>query len=256
MSFENKVVIVTGASVGMGREAAKQFAARGAKVVVNYAKAETDARATVEAIRKAGGAAVPCQGDVSRDEDARRIVQTAVKEFGRLDILVNNAGATCFIPFDDMEAASPEVWQKLYATNVTGSFLCARAAAPEMRKTGGGAIVNNASFSGQRPAGSSIPYCCSKAALLHLTRCLAVSLAPDIRVNSVSPGFIEDTRWNDGRANYDPAAAHNQAIELSLVKRVGSAADIAAAILYLASDEASFCTGVDLRVDGGRYYKV
>lgn len=256
MDFKGKAVVVTGASAGMGREAARQFAAHGAMVVVNYVKAEASAMETVDCIRKAGGAAVVCQGDVSKDEDARRLVATAVKEFGRLDVLVNNAGVTHFIPFTDLEAATPEVWRKLYDTNVAGAFFCARAAAPEMRKNGGGVIVNNASVAGHRPNGSSIPYCCSKAALLHLTRCLAVALGPDIRVNSVSPGFIEDTRWHAGRADYDAEQARGPGIEQSLVKRVGTTADVAAAILFLASEESSFSSGVDILVDGGRFYKI
>ena len=256
MNFQGKSVIITGASVGMGRETAVQFAAHGAKVLVNYAKAEKDAAETVDRIKKAGGAAVLCQGDVSKEADAERIVNEAVKAFGRLDILVNNAGVTAFIPFEDLDAASPEVWLRLYSTNVMGAFLCARAAAKAMKKTGGGVIINNASVSGHRPQGSSIPYCTSKAALLHMTRCLAKALGPEIRVNSVSPGFIEDTRWNVGRSNYDSAAAHSQGEDLSLLKRVGAAADIAKAILYLASDDASFCTGIDLLVDGGRAYKI
>ncbi|MCL2000900.1 MAG: SDR family oxidoreductase [Planctomycetes bacterium] len=254
MNFENKSVIVTGSATGMGSETAKRFAALGAKVVINYAKSEAEAKTTVEAIKKAGGAAILCQGDVSREEDARRIVAAAVGEFGRLDILVNNAGVTAFIPFNDLEGATPEVWQRLYSTNVLGAFLCARAAAPEMRKSGGGVIINNASVAGYRPSGSSIPYCCSKAALLHLTRCLAVTLAPEIRVCSVSPGFIDDTRWHRSRANFDQV--QESGVAFSLVKRTGSSAEIAAAILYLASDEASFCTGSDLLMDGGMSFTV
>ncbi|MDR1518851.1 MAG: glucose 1-dehydrogenase [Planctomycetota bacterium] len=256
MRFANKSVIVTGASIGMGRETAKRFAAEGAAVLVNYAKAEKDARQTADDIVKAGGRAALCQGDVSKESDAKKIVATAVGEFGKLDILINNAGVTSFIPFQDLDAAGPDVWERLYATNVVGSFLCARAAAAEMRKTGGGVIVNNASIAGQRANGSSIPYCCSKAALIHLTHCLASTLGPDIRVNSVSPGVIDDTRWNAGRSNFDAAKAHASGVEQSLLKRTGKAGDIAAAILFLASDEASFCTGIDLLVDGGRSYKI
>lgn len=256
MSYQGKSVIVTGASVGIGRETAILLAEHGAKVVVNYASSRTQAEDTVAAIADAGGTAVPCQGDVSKAEDADRVVATAVKEFGRLDILINNAGITAFIPFQDLDAADAETWLRLYSTNVVGAFFCARAAAREMRKTGGGVIVNIASISGQRAAGSSIPYCSSKAALLHMTRCLALTLSPEIRVCSVSPGVIEDTRWNVGRVNYDAAKAHDVAVEESLLREVGKARDIAEAIRYIASDEAGFCTGVDLLVDGGRGYKV
>ena len=256
MDFTGKSVIVTGASVGMGREIAVRFAGLGAKVLVNYASAKDSAKETAAIITNAGGTAVLCRADVSREADADRLAAVAVGEFGKIDILVNNAGVTSFIPFSDLDAAGAEVWTKLYATNVMGAFFCARAAAREMKKTGGGVIVNNASVAGQRPSGSSIPYCASKAALIQLTNCLAATLGPDIRVNSVSPGVIADTRWNAGRPGYDPEQAHKTGAELSLLKRTGTSADVAGAVLFLASDEAAFCTGIDIRVDGGRYYKV
>lgn len=256
MRFKNKVVLVTGASAGMGMETARRFAEEGAAVAVNYARSEKEATALVMDIRKAGGRALACPGDVGKDGDARRLVSDVVKEFGRLDILVNNAGITSFIPFADLEAAGPEVWERLYSTNVVGAFLCARAAAAAMRGNGGGVIINNASIAGHRANGSSIPYCCSKAALLHLTRCLASALGPEIRVCSVSPGLIEGTRWNADRTGYDAAKAHEIGVNLSLLRRTGASGDIAKAILFLASDDASFCTGVDLLVDGGRAFKV
>lgn len=256
MNYQGKSVIVTGASVGIGRETAIRFGAHGAMVVVNYAASCDKAEETVKAVIDAGGKAVACQADVSQAPEADRIIETAVREFGRLDILINNAGITAFIPFKDLDAADADTWLRLYSTNVLGSFFCARAAAREMRKTGGGVIVNVASISGQRAAGSSIPYCSSKAAMLHMSRCLAATLAPDIRVCSVSPGNVDETRWNVGRENYDPEQAHRDAVALSLLGDTAKPADIAEAILYLASDEARFCTGIDLLVDGGRSYKV
>ena len=256
MNFTGKSVVVTGASAGMGREAAIQFAAHGAKVLVNYTSAAEAAEETRDIIAKAGGTAVVCKGDVSREEDADRIIKTAVDEFGRVDVLINNAGVTSFIPFQDLESATPEVWLRLYSVNVMGAFLCVRAAAREMKKTGGGVIINNASVSGHRPQGSSIPYCSSKAAVLHMTRCLAIALGPEIRVCSVSPGYIKDTRWNAGRENFDADKAVADGVELSLLKKVGTAAEVAAAMLYLASDGADFCTGIDILVDGGRFFKV
>lgn len=256
MSYRGKSVVVTGASIGIGRETAIQFAEQGARVLVNYASSRELAEETVAAISKAGGVAVPCQGDVSKAEDADRIIQTAVREFGGVDILINNAGVTAFIPFQDLDAADAETWLRLYSINVMGAFFCARAAAREMRKAGAGVIINVSSIAGQRASGSSIPYCSSKAALLHLTRCLAATLAPEIRVCSVSPGVIEDTRWNAGRVNYDAAKAHDIAAAESLVGDTGKSRDIADAILYLASDAARFCAGIDLLVDGGRSYRI
>ena len=133
-----------------------------------------------------------------------------------------------------------------------GACCCARAAAPEMRKRGGGSVVNVASFSGHRPSGSSIPYISSKAALLHMTKGLAKALGPDIRVNSVSPGYIADTAWHAKRDPESAKAAVPAVVDDALMRRLGKAQDVASAILFLASDEASFITATDLLVDGGR----
>lgn len=254
MDFTGKVALITGASAGMGRAAAVKFAKHGASVVVNYAKSKQGAEETAAAIAGAGGKALVLQADVSKQEEAERLVAESAEHFGRLDILVNNAGTTAFIPFPDLDAAEPEIWRHLYATNVIGAFICARAAAKIMRRTGGGVIINNASNAGHRPVGSSIPYCVSKAAMLHMTKCLAVALGPDIRVNSVSPGVIADTEWNANRKNYDKEAALAAGAQSSLLQRVGCSDEIADAMLFLASD-ATFSTGIDIMVDGGRQYK-
>lgn len=256
MDFKDKVAVVTGASVGMGKEIAVQFAAKGAKVVVNYVAAEADAQDTVNRIRDAGGEAISCRADIARDADAVRLIAAAVKEYGRLDILVNNAGVSKHIPFADLDAADDDLWHRIHDINVLGTFHCVRAAAKEMQKSGGGSIVNLTSVSGFRPVGSSLPYCASKAALIQLTSCLAVALGPGIRVNSVSPGAIEDTRWNAGRKDFDAAKAHAQNVEKSVLRRGGRSLDIAHAVLYLCSEEASFITGVDIPVDGGRALKM
>ena len=256
MSFEGKTVLVTGGSAGIGREACRRFAERGAAVMINYASSEKDALETLSIIEKAGGKAAICRADVSREDQADRLVADTVAAFGRLDVLINNAGATKFVPYADLDALTADVWERIYQVNVMGTFFCSRAAAKEMRKTGGGVIVNNASLSGHRTVGSSIPYAVSKAGVLHLTRCLAVTLGPDVRVNSVTPGYITDTRWNKDRENYDADAVNAKTAAVTPMKRTGAAADIAAAMVFLASDEATFITGSDLRVDGGRYMTV
>ncbi len=249
--MKDKVVLVTGASVGIGRAAAIALGSQGARVVVNYVQAEDSARETVEAVIAAGGQAVACQGDVSREADAKRLVDFTVATYGRLDVLVNNAGITAFIPFSDLDGATAEVWDRLYRTNVEGAFFCSREAAKVMKAQGKGSIINLSSRAGMRPVGSSIPYSVSKAAVLHLTQCLAVTLAPEVRVNCISPGVIDNTRWNAGRENFDPDAYRQNAESITPLARMGVPEDIAKAVLYLASEDSSFCTGVNLPVDGG-----
>lgn len=254
--LQGKVAVITGASTGMGRAAALLFAQNGAKVVVNYASNAADADKTVAEIAHNGGEAFACRANVADAAECERLMQAAVDRWGRLDILVNNAGYTDFIPLADLDAVTPEVWTKVLGTDVMGPFFCARAAARQMRKTGGGSIINNASVSGHRPNGSCIPYLSAKAALLHLTRTLAKVLGPDIRVNSVSPGFIEDTNWTNKRVGVDRPAEVRVAADMALLKRTGTAHDVAQAMLFLASDQSSYCTGIDLLVDGGRQFSI
>lgn len=249
--MKEKVVLVTGASVGIGRAAAIALGKEGAKVVVNYVHDENSARETMEAVIAAGGEAAICQADVSKEADAKRLVDFAVTTYGRLDVLVNNAGITAFIPFPDLDSATAEVWDKLYRTNVEGAFFCSREASKVMKAQGKGSIINLSSRSGMRPVGSSIPYAVSKAAVLHLTECLAVTLAPEIRVNCVSPGATGNTRWNAGRADFNEERYRANAEKGAPLHRLGAPDDIAKAILYLASDQSSFCTGINVPVDGG-----
>ncbi len=249
--IKEKVVIGTGASVGIGRAAAVALGGQGAKVVVNYVSARDSAQETADAVAAAGGQAVLCQADVSKEADAKRLVEFAVSTYGRLDVLVNNAGITAFIPFSDLDSATAEVWDRLYRTNVEGAFFCSREAAKVMKAQGKGSIINLSSRAGMRPVGSSIPYSVSKAAVLHLTECLAATLAPEIRVNCVSPGTIGGTRWNAGRVGFDEEAYRKNAESHTPLGRLGEPDDIAKAILYLASDDSCFCTGINIPVDGG-----
>ena len=166
-------------------------------------------------------------------------------------MLVNNAGITAHVPLNDLEALTDEIWDRLYAVNVKGTFFCSRAVAEPMRQQGMGRIINLGSVAGQRPFGSSIAYATSKAALIHLSRLLAKVLAPEIRVNVIVPGSIAETRWNEGRPNYDPVAAARAGAESALLKRQGTPADIAQMAVFLAAG-ADFLTGVEINVDGGR----
>jgi 3-oxoacyl-[acyl-carrier protein] reductase len=247
--LDGKVAIVTGAAVGMGREIAIAYGQEGAAVVVNYSKSKAEAEDTAERVRHVGGEPLLIQADVSKDAQVRAMVQQTLDRFGRIDILVNNAAITRRVPFADLEALTDEVWDRLYEVNVKGTFFCCRAVVEPMRRQGHGRIINVASVAGIRPSGSSITYCASKAAVIHMTECLATTLGPEIRINVIAPGAIDQTRWNEGIPN--PEAAREASARGSIVKRVGLPADIVEVAMFLATG-ADFMTGALLVVDGGR----
>ena len=207
MDVEGKVAVVTGSSAGVGRATAELLASMGARVLVNYAHSEDDAAETV------AGIDVKVRPDalddaLAQDAECRALIQHAVDTYGGLDILVNNAGRTHFIAHEDLEAVTDQVWDDIVSVNVRGVFNCTRAAAPHLRASGDGAVVNVASIAGLRGVGSSIPYAASKAAVINMTRSLARVLAPEVRVNCIAPGFI-DGRWLRGGIgdNYDEVKA-------------------------------------------------
>lgn len=247
--LEGKVAIVTGAAVGMGRAIAVAYGREGARVVVNYSKSGQEAEETAELVKQAGGEALLIRADVAQDDQVRSMVAQTLDRFGRIDLLVNNAGTTAHVPFSDLEALTDEVWDRLYAVNVKGTFFCCRAVAEPMRRQGAGRIINIASIAGLWTQGSSIAYCTSKAAVIHLTKCLAKTLGPEVQVNAIAPGFIADTRWNEGRPNLE--AMRQGAIEAAPLKRVGASEDITDVALFLAT-RGDFMTGAVLVVDGGR----
>ncbi|GHB28713.1 oxidoreductase [Streptomyces xanthochromogenes] len=238
---EARVALVTGSSSGIGAATARRLAASGVRVVIN----SRSPRAGEELAAELPGA-VHIQADVSVDGEAERLVRETVEACGRLDILVNSAGTTRFIPHDDLAAASPDVWRDIFDVNVLGVRQTITAAAPHLRASGAGAVVTVSSQAGVRPNGSSIPYAVSKAAVNHLTRLLARTLGPEIRVNAVAPGFIE-TPWYDG---VEGSADTKRHVENSVpLRRTGSAEDVADAIVHLL--DASYITGEVLFVDGG-----
>ena len=245
-------VLVTGASVGIGRETAVAFARQGAQVVINYNSSETEAQETLRLVEAAGGKGFLAKADVSDETAAAALVREAERLMGGLNVLVNNAGITHFISFGDLDAATADVWDHLYKTNVESIFFCCREAAKVMPE--GSCIVNLASISGMLPRGSSIPYSVSKAAIIHLTKCLATVLSPKIRVNCVSPGIIQNTRWTASDPNFN-MEKYQAGSEIVLMKRLGEPADVASAILYLASEQASYINGANLPVEGGASIK-
>ena len=249
MSSLNKVAIVTGGGTGVGRSTSLALARLGYNVVVNYSRSRDDAEATVKDISEIGVQALAYQADVADDTACRKMVALAVESLGRVDVLINCAGTTDFIPFNDLDAVSDETWDRLYKVNVVGVFHCARAVREPMLAAGGGVIINVSSVAAQLGQGSSIPYCCTKAALDNLTVSLARTLAPQIRVNGIAPGFI-DGRWTQAGlgTKFDSI---KQAYEKTLpLGRVCQPEDIADAIVSLITGS-SLITGQTLTVDAG-----
>jgi 3-oxoacyl-[acyl-carrier protein] reductase len=244
-----KVALVTGGGTGVGKQTAIGLARLGYKVVVNYSRSKHEAQETVNEIERLGGAAKSYQADVADDAQCRAMVRYAAESFGRIDVLVNCAGVTEFIPFHDLESVTDEVWLRLYQVNVIGAFHCARAVREPMLQVGGGQIINVSSVAAQLAQGSSIPYCCTKAALDNLTVSLARTLAPKIRVNASAPGFIAGSWTQKGLGEkYDKI---KQAYENTLpLGRVCLPEDIANGILSLVTGSA-MVTGQTLTVDGG-----
>ncbi|MDQ2905691.1 MAG: SDR family NAD(P)-dependent oxidoreductase [Ktedonobacteraceae bacterium] len=244
MDLQNKVALVTGGGTGIGRATCIALAARGATVAVNYSRSKAEADETAQTIKNAGGRAIAIQADVSQDREVRAMVDAIERQFGTVDVLVNNASITRHIPFDDLEAATEEVWDELYAVNVKGMFYCARAVAPLMKKKQQGAIVNVGSIAGISGAGSSLPYAVSKAAVHGLTKSLARALAPEIRVCSVAPGAVA-TRWWAGQEERMERLSHNL-----LLQRISTVDDIAKIICSVLEQEAM--TGQIITVDSGQ----
>ncbi|WP_405078939.1 SDR family NAD(P)-dependent oxidoreductase [Paenibacillus chitinolyticus] len=244
MNMQNKVAWVTGGGTGIGRATSLELARRGAIVVISYSQSREDAESSVRMIAEEGGCAAAFKADVTRESEVRELAERIAARFGSIDLLVNNASVTRHIPMSDLEAATEEVWDELYAVNVKGMFTCAKAAASLMKKSKSGAIVNVGSIAGLTGLGSSIPYAVSKAAVHGLTKSLAQALAPEIRVNCVAPGAVA-TRWWKGREE-----TMNALIGKLPLQRIATPEDIAQIICSLLEQEA--VTGQILTADAGQ----
>lgn len=243
------VAIITGGGTGVGRATALRLVGLGYEVAVVYSRSQAEAEAVVAEAALVGGRVVAIQADVGVDAECTAMVEQVMAEFGRIDVLINCAGTTAFIPFENLEAVTDEVWERLFRVNVLGAFHCARAVRAPMLETGGGQIINVSSIAAQLAQGSSIPYCASKAALDSVTVSLARTLAPHIRVNGVAPGFITG-RWLEGGlgANYE---AVKRSFEQSLpLGKVCAPEDVAACIVSLITGS-QLITGQTLVVDAG-----
>ena len=236
--WDDKVVLVTGSSSGIGAATARAFDALGASVIVSSARSVDAGEAVARSLQHGSYVAA----DVSVEADVDRLVATCLDRHGRLDCLVNNAGTTAVIAHDDLEAADTDVWRRIFEVNVFGTWSLSVACVPALRESGG-SIVNVSSVAGLRATGSSIPYAASKAALNHQTILLAKALGPAVRVNAVAPGLI-DTPWTA-----DWESARTMVSAAAPLRRTGQPDDVAEVIVDLASS--AYVTGQIVGVDGG-----
>jgi NAD(P)-dependent dehydrogenase (short-subunit alcohol dehydrogenase family) len=250
MRLKDKVAIVTGGGSGIGRATAELFAREGAKVVVADYKADIG-REAVQAIRAAGGDAIFVEVDVSDSDQVQRMVQATLNTYAGIDILFNSAGVLIMGSILDTDE---QAWNRLVSINLTGVYLCSKAVLPHMIKRGGGSIINTSSSTGAHDAARNIAaYVASKGGVTLLTRGMAIDHAKDkVRVNAIAPGPTNTPMLRDALSP-EQLAAFAQTFPM---KRLGQPEELAYAVLFLASDEASFVTGAILAVDGGQTAEV
>jgi 3-oxoacyl-[acyl-carrier protein] reductase len=251
MELQGRVALVTGGAGGIGGAVVRRLAKAGVGgVAIHYRNSRKEAEDLAGEIERAGVSALAVQANIQNDKQVRGMISKIDEQFGRLDILVNNAGVTHWVKISDLEALTDEIWDEILDVNVKGAFRCARAAA-RLLEVDQGMIVNISSISGVLSPStmSSLAYGTAKAALIHLTRALAVALAPKVRVNCVAPAFT-DTPWMSGHygASYQKVIA--EASAGYPLQRIATPEEVAGAILGLITG-GDFVTGQTLIVDGG-----
>jgi NAD(P)-dependent dehydrogenase (short-subunit alcohol dehydrogenase family) len=257
MSKDGLNAIVTGSASGLGAATAAILAKGGGRIAVNYSNSKKEAEETADLCRKAGAEVVVVQGDVSRDEDCKKIV-AAVGGWARLDILVNNAGTTKHVPHDNMDGLSAEDFQRIYAVNTIGPFQMIRAARALLEAAANAtgrasAVVNVSSVAGISGGGSSVAYAASKGALNTMTQSLARALAPLIRVNTVCPGYIDTPWFTKGRGEAGAKQVRDSVIARVPLKSASTAEDIAQLVCFLALPQSGQMTGEFVRMDAGMH---
>jgi 3-oxoacyl-[acyl-carrier protein] reductase len=249
MDLKGKVALVTGGNGGLGQRICHALAKEGAHIAVMYAKSREQAEGVAGELKsqyQVNAHAFAC--DITDDAAVKGLIGEVTKVFGRIDILINDAAYNLSIPFGDLDSLSMEVWDRIMATNLTGPMRLTKAAAPVMKAQGQGRIVNIASVAGLSPTGSSIAYAVSKAGLIHLTRCMAVALAPETLVNCVAPGLLDGTR---ATANLKPEQVERSAAS-SLLKKPADKDDCADMVVTMCRTETM--TGQTVVIDAGRIF--
>lgn len=247
MELKGKTAIVTGGNGGLGRVISEYLAREGVNVAIVYAKSQLQAEEFASELSADFVKSKAFQCDLTSEKDINHLVDSVKETFGRVDFLVNDAAYNVWIPFKDIESLTLDEWEKILATNLTGPMLLTKAVSPVM-KMNGGSIINISSVAGLSPTGSSIPYAVSKAGLIHLTKCMAVALAPDILVNCIAPGYLEGTR---ATANLD-IQYQEKARVASILEKAADKEDIAKQVVSLFG--ADTITGQTLVVDSGRVF--
>ncbi len=249
MELNGAVALVTGGNGGLGQLICQHLAREGVHVAVMYAQSREPAEGIARDLKsrhQINAAAVQC--DITDGAAIARVIGEVTRQFGRLDILVNDAAYNKAIPFPDLDGLTDEVWDQIIAVNLTGPMRLIKAVAPVMRGQGRGRIVNIASVSGVAPTGSSIAYAVSKAGLVHLTKCMAVALAPHTLVNCVAPGLLEGTR---ATANLRPEQIQNSS-NTALLKKPADKDDCADMVVTMCRTDTM--TGQTIVIDSGRYF--
>ncbi len=254
-SGDGLCAIITGSASGLGAATAAILAKGGARIVVNYSSSEKEAEETADLCRKAGAEVAVVQGDVSRDEDCKKIVAAAAS-WGRVDVLINNAGTTKHMAHDNLDGLSAEDFQRLFGVNTIGPFQMIRAARSLLEagaKASGRAssVVNVSSVAGISGIGSSVAYAASKGALNTITLSLARALAPLIRVNTVCPGYIDTPWFTKGRGVEGAAKVRDSVVAKVPLKRASTAEEVAQLVCFLATPASSNMTGEIVRMDAG-----
>ncbi len=248
MELKDKVAIVTGGNGGLGRRIAAALARAGVHVAVTYGSNRESAAEVAQGLADLGVKAEAFGCDLQNPDQITGLARDVEAHFGRIDILVNDAAFNKAIAFQDLDGLDLEIWNKILTTNLTAPMLLIKAVAPAMRRQGGGRIVNITSVAGFQPQGSSIAYAVSKAGLNHLTKCMAVALAPDILVNGVAPGLMEGTRMTERlTAEHVKRATAN-----SLLGKAASKEDIAAQAVVMCQTDTM--TGQTAVIDAGRVF--